>query len=441
LGQEQLWPGAEVAVADALHKEQLREAMQGIDVAYYLIHSLLLGPQDFMAAEIEAARNFREAAEENGVRRIVYLGGLGDARSKLSSHLRSRTQVADELSRGPVPVTILRAAIIIGSGSASYEIIYHLIRRLPVVPIPRWAESLCQPIGIRDVIKYLVGVLEVPETAGQTFDIGGSDVLSYADMLRGFADVLGKRVLFVRSYFFSNIKAYAYVASLLTPVPAPITRSLMEGLRNNVVCENNDIRTYLPFPTLAYREAVSRALARVAEDNVHTRWTSGYPPAHELATRLNDLEESPAYTAHYELSTPKSAPALFQSISRVGGREGWFATNWMWRLRGALDRVLLGVGTSRGRRRQTALTVNDVIDFWRVEELEPDRRLLLRAEMKLPGKAWLEFTIEDKGDLRRLSVRPYYHTHTVFGKLYWYVLLPFHHFIFTDLIEQIERRS
>ncbi|MDZ4164020.1 MAG: SDR family oxidoreductase [Smithellaceae bacterium] len=436
---EDLWPDAEIISADASELDQLRFALKEIDTAYYLIHSLLLGSREFTAADIKAAINFRIAAEENRLNRIIYLGGLGDARSKLSSHLRSRIQVADELKKGKVPVTTLRAAIIIGSGSASYEIIQHLVKNLPVIPIPRWAMNKCQPIGIRDVIKYLVGVLEIPETSGESLDIGGKDILSYYEMLKIRAELLDKKRLFVP--FFSFIPLYSYLGGLATPVPAPITRSLMEGLKNEVVCQNNKIRQYLPFEPLGYREAIVRAMDREEQDLVHTRWSDAYPPAHELAIKLHELKGKPAYTCTYALLTKKDAPSLFRCICTIGGKEGWFSNNWIWRLRGTIDRILLGVGAARGRKSQTTLRVNDVIGFWRVEELQGNIRLLLRAEMKLPGKAWLEFSIQDEGEEMRLSITAHYYPRGLSGKLYWFAFLPFHEFLFNDLIKQIEARS
>ena len=248
--QEQ-WPQVEVVAADALKLDQLKIALKGIDTAYYLIHSLLLGHKEFAAADIQAAINFRIAAEANRVRRIIYLGGLGDTQSKLSRHLQSRIQVADELRKGKVPVTTLRAAIIIGSGSASYEIIQHLVKKIPIILIPRWAKTKCQPIAIRDVIKYLVGALEIPETSGGSFDIGGNDILTYHEMLKVRAELLGRKRFFIP--FFSFLPLYSYIGGFVTPVPAPITRSLMEGLKNEVVCQNNTIQRYLPFKPLSYQ--------------------------------------------------------------------------------------------------------------------------------------------------------------------------------------------
>ncbi len=434
------WPGAEIAVADAGNRESLERALEGAYAAYYLIHSLLRGPRELEAVEAQYAREFRQAAESRGVGRILYLGGLGDVRTHLSRHLRSRAQVAEELQRGAIPATVLRAAIVIGSGSASYEILHHLVRRLPVLPIPPWGKTRCQPIGVHDVLRYLVGCLEAPETAGQSYDIGGPDVLTYEALIRVFADVLGRRRLFVR-FPVSSIHLYAYLAGLLTPVPAPIVRSLMESLRNDVVCQDERIRQVVPIRTATCREAIVEALTREERDQVHTRWTDAYPPAHELATRLCDLERPPRYTATASLLTPKPAEDLFRAVCRIGGREGWFHGNWLWRLRGMVDRLLLGVGTGRGRRSAASLRVNDVVDFWRVEQIEPNQELLLRAEMKLPGKAWLEFRIEHQFRWRRLSVNAYFDHRGLLGKAYWYAMVPFHHYLFTNLLRQIEKRS
>ena len=436
--QEQ-WPQVEVVAADALDPTQLRIALHGVDTAFYLIHSLLLGQREFAAADIQAAINFRTAAEENKLNRIIYLGGLGDTQSTLSLHLQSRIQVAEELRKGSVPVTTLRAAIIIGSGSASYEIIQHLVKKLPILVIPRWAKTKCQPIAIRDVIKYLVGTMEIPETAGCSFDIGGNDILSYHEMLNIRAELLGKKRLFIP--FFSILPLYSYVGSFVTPVPAPITRSLMEGLKNEVICQNTAIRHYLPFRTLSYREAIIRAMNREEQDQIHTRWSDAYPPAHELALKFHELTGGPRYTGTYSLTTAKEGSALFAAICKIGGKEGWFSNNLLWRMRGAIDKMLLGVGTARGRKSHSSLRINDVIDFWRVEDLQKDRRLLLRAEMKLPGKAWLEFTVRDDRTRRILTISAYYHPEGYLGRVYWFIFLPFHEILFNNLIKQIEARS
>ena len=435
-----LWPHAEIAEADALSPLELRRALSGVHTAYYLIHSLLLGPKGFVQTDWDAAHNFRVAAEEMKVKRIIYLGALGDVSSLLSAHLQSRAEVGAELGRGAVPATVLRAAIIIGSGSASYDLIRHLILSSKIVALPKWAATRCQPIAVRDAIRYLVGVLEAPKTTGESFDIGGADVLSYEQMLRIAARVFGEKRYFVPVPMLT-IGPMAYFASLHTPVPVPITRCLFESLRNEVVCMSDAIRQHVPFVPLGFEEAVRRAAYRETQDTVRTRWSDAYPPTHEMALRLHELWRPARYITTYSLLTQASPAALFRSVCTIGGKEGWFWNTWMWRLRGMIDRLLLGVGAARGRKSHTRLAINDVIDFWRVEDLQPESRLLLRAEMKLPGQAWLEFRIKGEGAHNRLAITAYYDTHTVLGRLYWYVFLPFHHFIFVHLLEEIEKRS
>ncbi len=434
------WPEAEIHVVDALDKERLRKTMKGVHSAYYLIHSMLLGGKKFERADIQAAVNFRESAEENKINRIIYLGGLGDIDAHLSPHLRSRMQVAEELKKGAVPVTVLRAAIIIGSGSASYEIIKNLVKNIPILFSPNWARTKCQPIAVRDVIKYLVGVLELEETKGESYDIGGREILSYQKMMRTLANILGKKRIFIPLPF-PFPKLYAYITSLLTPVPARITMCLMGGCKNEVICQNNDIMKILSFQQLTFKEAVIRAMTREEQDKIHTRWSDAYPPAHELAIKLEELPEPPGFTSSYYLYTEKDRASLFRNICKIGGKQGWFNSNLLWRLRGVIDRIFMGVGTSRGRRSHSNLRINDVIDFWRVEDLKQNEMLLLRAEMKLPGKAWLKFNIDLKGEKKLLSVKVFFATRSFLGKVYWYMFLPFHYFIFYDIINQVEKRS
>lgn len=435
------WPAAEVVVGDALRPETLAPALEGVYAAYYLIHSLLLGPKQFESADITSASNFRTAAKAAKVKRIIYLGGLGDTSGHLSPHLRSRSRVATELGAGTVPVTILRAAIIIGSGSASYEILRHLVRNLLVFPVPKWARTRCQPISCHDVIQYLIGVLEEDRCIGQSYDIGGGDILSYESMLRTLAEVLGKRRFFVPVPF-SNVGLYSYVTSLLTPVPHQITRSLMESSSHEVICRNTRILADIPFTPLSYKESIARAMSREEQDDIYSRWSNAYPPAHELAMKLREVSHPVRFIKCYSIVTGKTSAGLFASYCKIGGREGWFNTNWMWRLRGYIDRIFMGVGASRGRRSQSSLTYNDVIDFWRVEDIRKNKMLLLRAEMKLPGKAWLEFSIAPRGNNANcLSVTAYFDTSSLAGIVYWYAFLPFHGIIFADVLKQIDKRA
>jgi len=281
----------------------------------------------FMICAISANVGLRACPRyEEGVKRIIYLAGLGEGLASRLRHLRSRMRVAEELGAGEVPVTTLRAAVIIGSGSASYEIIRHLVSRMPVLVIPHWAKNRCQPIAVRDVIRYLVGVLETPDTAGKSFDIGGEDILTYELMLKSFAQILNKKIIFPRALF-SYIRFYSYLASLLTPVPAQITATLMEGLKDEVVCRNDEIKRYIPFTPLSYKEATIRALTREEQYRVYTRWSDAYPPAHALAMKLHEVDNGPQYTASYSLLTEKASFSLFKSVCMVGGKTGWFNNN------------------------------------------------------------------------------------------------------------------
>ncbi|MEN8008456.1 MAG: SDR family oxidoreductase [Candidatus Krumholzibacteriota bacterium] len=434
------WPEVEIVLGDALDRESLDRVLEGVSVAYYLIHSLVLGPEEFARADLESARNFREAARKAGVQRIIYLGGLGATEDRLSAHLDSRQQVAVELAGGSVPCTFLRASIIIGSGSASFEIIKALIDRLRVIPFPAWADNLGQPIGIRDVLKYLVGVMEAPLEGNQTFDIGGLEVMTYRQMMDEVSSVLGKPTRFI-DVPVRGTRLVSYAINLLTPVPAPIAKCLVEGLRDDTVCDSTAIRRLIPFTPISYRAALVRALSREEQDRVATRWSDAYPPAHELAIKLYQLRRPPRYRAAYSLETKRPAAALFTAINRIGGREGWFNVNWMWRARGAFDRMIFGVGTARGRRSARELRIGDVIDFWRVEDLQWNRRLLLRAEMRMPGRAWLEFDIKDEQDHRRLGITAHYATKSLWGDMYWRLFQPFHWYIFEHLLTQINLRS
>ncbi len=437
---QERWPDAEIVIADALNIEQLLDALDGIHTAYYLIHSLLLGPKKFESADIQAAVNFRLAAEANDVKRIIYLGALGDTQSLVSPHLNSRLEVAIELQRGNVATTELRAAMIIGSGSASYEILKHLVKKSPIFFLPYWTKTKCQPISIRGLINVLVGVLETEETSGKSYDIGGIEILTYEQMLRSLSGILDKKKLFINTSF-SNIRFYSYIASLLTPVPDGIIFSLLEGCRDEVICRDLAILPTSLYKPISFKEAILNAMSREERDTVHTSWSDEYPRAHELAIKLHELENPPFYISSYSLLSAKSTEAIFHSFCKIGGEEGWFHANWMWRLRGILDRIFLGVGSSRGRRSLSTLRVNDVVDFWRVEQIRKNQKLLLRAEMKIPGKAWLEFEINKDGENNRLIVTAYYDPNGWLGKLYWYSVLPSHYFIFTNLMKQIEKRG
>jgi uncharacterized protein YbjT (DUF2867 family) len=434
------WPEADVVVADARNLESVLSALEGIDTAYYLIHSLGLGHKKFESVDLDVAVNFRTAAENKNVKRIIYLGGLGDTNSELSAHLQSRIAVAEKLAEGNIPVTVLRAGMIIGSGSASYEILQNLVKNSFFFFIPSWAKTKSQPISIRDVIKYLIGMLESPESAGKTYDIGGTGIVTYDKMLRVLSKIQNKKRIFLPT-FINYTPLYGYIASLLTPVPAPIAKVLIAGCKNEVICLNDEARELLDFEPLSYEAALVKAMKIEELDNVSTRWSDAYPPAHMLAKKLNQVLPPPKYTISNSLLSYKPASSIFLSFSKIGGKMGWFKSNWMWRFRGMIDRMLLGVGSSRGRRSYKNLRVGDVIDFWRVENIVKEKLLLLRGEMKLPGEVWLEFSIQNYEGLNKLQVIVYYKPRGIAGHIYWYFSLPFHILIYRDLIKHIEKRS
>lgn len=437
---QERWPDVEIAVGDALNLEALNAALQGIHVAYYLLHSLRLGKKKFESVDLTVANNFRMAAEKNKINKIIYLSGLGNEDADLSPHLKNRHLVAKELANGPIQVTSLRAGMIIGSGSASYEILKNLVLNTPIFFIPKWAKTKSQPIAIRDVIKYLIGIMELPETSGMTFDIGGPDILTYEKKLDVMARILGKK-----RYFFSgftlNTNFYGYFISLLTPVAAPITKVLVEGCKNEVICRNEDIKLFLPFDPIGFKSALILALSSEEKDRVITRWTDAYPPEHELAIKLDELERSPIFTGSFIISTQKEPGSIFKSFCKLGGKEGWFRNNMLWRLRGFIDRILMGVGSDRGLNHTATIKVNDVIDFWRVEKIIKNKQLVLRSEMKIPGSAWLQFSIENANGINKLSVNTFFEPKGVSGRMYWYFSLPFHQIFYKKLLKQILSRS
>lgn len=434
------WPGVEVVSGDARDYGSLENALNGVCVVYYLLHSLHLGHKKFEIVDLQVAENLEKAASINKVKRIIYLCGLGESSDKLSPHLRNRLKVAQILAEGTSELTTLRSGMIIGSGSASFDILKDLVNNSPIFFVPKWAKAKSQPIAIRNVIKILVGVLEQEETTGKQFDIGGKEILSYADMLKEFSALLGKKKLYLPGLI-NYSPVYGFFAGLLTSVPGPITKVLIEGCKNDVLCANDDIKKYLNVKPLTFKEAIIRALSQEEKDKIFTRWSDAYPPEYDLATKLHELNYSPKYTKSYLILTHKEPEKIFQSFCKVGGKNGWFHSNWMWRLRGMLDKLLMGVGTARGRRSFSSLRINDVIDFWRVENIQKNKFLLLRAEMKLPGKAWLEFNIDKGVGINKLSVNAYFDPKGIKGILYWYNFLPFHGIIFTNLLKQIERRS
>jgi uncharacterized protein YbjT (DUF2867 family) len=433
------WPRAEIVSGDLAEPESLPFALEGIDVAYYLVHSMA-GGRSFRDRDRNMAREFGQAAQRAGVKRIIYLGGLGDPAQIHSKHLVSRQEVGANLAKAGVPVVEFRAAVIVGSGSASFEMIRHLTDRLPMMVTPRWVETRCQPIGIRSVLDYLEEVLERPDARG-IYEIGGSDILTYREMMLGYARAKGLR-RFILPVSMPRPEFSSRVIDLLTPIPHRIAAPLVESLRTEVVVRNDRaIRTFSVRPT-SYADALDRALGRIAADDVETTWASSlastgrrHPEGRQLDTHEGLLVER-----HWR-KVQASPERILETVCALGGEEGWPAGNALWQIRGALDRAVGGVGMRRGRRHPRELRVGDPLDFWRVESYEPGRVLRLRAEMKLPGRAWLQFEVRPEGRRTHLEQTAFFEPQGLLGNLYWYGVLPLHRFVFPGLIRAIQTRA
>ena len=439
------WAGeVEIAVGDVSRAETLAAALDGVEVAYYLIHSL--GQRSFEAADRAGAANFATAARAAGVRRIVYLGGPEPTGRSISAHLRSRTEVGRILLDSGVPTAVLRAPVIIGSGSASFEMLRYLTERLPVMITPRWVRNRIQPIAVRDVLAYLTESAALPPEVNQGFDIGGPEVLTYAEMMHRYAAVAGLRRRILLPVRALSPRLSSYWVGLVTPVPGAIARPLVESLIHEAVARDHEIARYLPErPLLGFDDAVRLALARIRDTAVETRWSSAAgrdapaeplssDPAWSGGSRYTDLRSQP-------VAAP--AEALWRVIEGVGGQHGWYSFPLAWSVRGWLDTVFGGVGLRRGRRDPHRLYVGEALDFWRVEEIERGRLLRLRAEMRLPGRAWLELRAEPTGD----GDGSVFHQRAVFlprglaGQLYWAAVAPFHAVIFGGMARNIARQA
>jgi uncharacterized protein YbjT (DUF2867 family) len=440
------WAGhdrVELVQGDVLDLELLKQAAFGCRAAYYLVHSMIAQKGKFAEADRKAARNMVAAAEAAGLERMIYLGGLAEARDAvLSKHLQSRIEVANILQAGPVPTTDLRAPMILGSGSASFEILRYLVERLPAMVTPRWVQSLNQPIAIRDVIAYLVGCLEHEQTVGETFDIGGPDILTYRDLLEIYAEEAGLRKRFIIPVPVLTPTLSAYWIRFISPVPTSIALPLTEGLTSEAVCTENRIRSIIPRKLLSCREAIRKALDRLKQQQVDTCWMDAGELIEPEWAHCGDAEWAGGTIMNcgYRAQIKAAVEEIWRPVSKIGGHTGWYYLNILWRLRGIMDRLAGGVGLRRGRRHPTDLMVGDALDFWRVLKVEPPRRLLLLAEMKTPGEAMLEFQITPMGDDQaELQMLSRFLPRGLGGILYWYALYPFHEWIFYGMLKSIAK--
>ena len=431
----------EVAVADATDQEAVELALEGMDVAYYLMHSLGSGP-DFEATETTIAHAFAAAAQKVSLARIVYLGGLTHDED-LSAHMRSRLQVEDILLSSTVPTIVLRAAVIIGSGSLSFEMVRYLTERLPAMVTPKWVNTRTQPIAIRDVLRYLVASASIPGQINRAFDIGGPDVLTYQEMMQQFARTAGLRKRLIINVPVLTPRLSSHWVGVVTPLPAATAKPLVDSLRNESVCQERDIVALIPDPPeglLGFADAVSLALQRVKDLQVQTRWSqasvSGVP-SDPLPTDP-DWAGGSLYTDERESEVQASPEQLWAVIEGVGGDNGWYSFPFAWEIRGVWDRLMGGVGLRRGRRDPRHLMIGEPVDFWRVEEIIPGRLLRLRAEMKLPGLAWLELEVRTSANGATLyHQRALFHPRGLAGHSYWWSVSIFHVFVFGAMVRNI----
>ncbi|TRZ46443.1 SDR family oxidoreductase [Robertkochia solimangrovi] len=421
-----------VVILDLLDESTLANIPEDIDGAYYLVHSMS-GNKNYRELELRAARNFRNRLKHTRVKHVVYLSGIVNE-EELSEHLSSRKQVEDTLKEGGFHFTTLRAGIIIGSGSASFEIIRDLVEKLPVMIAPKWVNTKCQPIGITDVITLLSKTVFNTQTYDQDFDIGGPDILSYKQMLLGFAAVrkLRRSILVVpvmtprlSSYWLYFVTSTSYMLAI----------ALVDSMKIEVVCRDTRLQDMLELKAISYREALERAFKKIESNAVVSSWKDAYVSS-GLNINLSDFLEVPVFGCFRDIRKKrvKDRKACIKAIWMIGGQHGWYYGNWMWKLRGFMDRLVGGVGLRRGRTNESMIESGDALDFWRVLYAdEQEGRLLLFAEMKLPGEAWLEFRLERDLLVQTATFRPL----GLAGRLYWYAVLPFHGFIFKGMIDKI----
>lgn len=428
------WHGVELIEADALKSETLAPALADVDVAYYLVHSMAAG-RDFARLDLQAADNFSRAAVQAGVRRIVYLGGLIPYQP-VSEHLRSRRETGACLRAGEVPVTEIRAGMIVGPGSAAFEVIRDLVNHLPLMLTPRWVYSRSSPIALDNLIEYLLRVPYLEQTANHNYDVGGPEVLSYAEIMRQYGEVVGKQPVIIPVPVLSP-RLSSYWLRLVTSVPTNIARALIEGLKQDVIADDAPIRELIPLKLLTFRESVRSTLAIESRQQVVARWVEGsiicrnYHPEYGFyAKRASGSATSTAQVAR-----------LWRQITAIGGDQGYYYLDSLWKIRGAIDWMIGGPSFRRPRRHSTELRVGDAIDAWRVIAVEPETRLTLLMEMKAPGAGVLEFELKPEAPGYRVTATAYFHPAGIWGLLYWYMLAPAHWLIFRGLTRAITRRA
>ncbi len=429
------WQDVELAEADALRAESLDCVLEDVEIAYYLVHSMAAG-KNFPDLDVTAARNFAAAAAQKGVKRIVYLGGLVPEKPK-SAHLRSRQETGDILRAGSVPVTEIRAGMIIGPGSAAWEVIRDLVNHLPIMVTPRWVFSRSTPIALSNLLRYLADAPLLDETAGETYDVGGADDLTYEEIMRQYAELVGKHPHIIPVHVLTP-RLSSYWLRLVTSVPTNIARALIDGLSQDVIADDDRLARLVPQDLLGFREAAVEALEADRKHAVPARWVEGSIARREFDPEYGFYSKRAGDHAH----SKASVDALWRVSCRIGQDGDFFYAGWLWCLRRSLDWVVGGPSFRRKRRHPEDLRVGDAVDAWRVIAMQPKKQLTMLMEMKSPGAGVLEFDIHDTGNGRRtITVTAYFHPAGVWGILYWFALLPCHAFIFRGMTRAIARRA
>lgn len=428
----------QIVTGDLLKPETLQNIPKNIDAAYYLVHSMSGSGADFAELELKSAQHFVKSIQQTNCNQLIYLTGIANDED-LSKHLNSRLAVEEELKTSGIAYTILRAAIIIGSGSASFEIIRDLAEKLPVMVAPKWVRTKCQPIAIRDVLAYLSGVLANKKAYNEVFDIGGPDILSYKQMLLGYAKSRGlKRYILTVPILTPRLSSLWL--NLVTAVPFALARSLVDSMKNEVICQNEHIKNVVPRTCLTYEEALKLAFEKIEQNSIVSSWKDALNRGYLETSFMDQVKVPQNGTVEYKVKMPfeRKAEEVFDNIWGIGGNRGWYYLDWMWSFRGFLDKLFGGVGTRRGRTSNTSLQAGDVLDFWRVLLADKaNKRLLLYAEMKVPGEAWLEFKIVQFHGKSYLSQIATFRPSGLWGRIYWYAMFPFHLFIFDGMAKRI----
>ena len=432
------WENVEIRQADLLDLDSLHGVMHGVEVAYYLVHSMADGVHGFIERDYTAADNFSAAAREAGVKRIIYLGGLGECNKFISPHLEARQHVGDVLRRSGVPVTEFRAAIVIGSGSMSFEMIRYLTERLPILFTPKWITTLCQPIAINNVLDYLTLSLTEPRSIDSVFEIGGPDVLTYETIMRGYATArqLIRRLV---NLPILTTRILALGADVVTPLPFPYLQILIEGLKSEVVVRDHRAREVFDVKLTPYAQALQLALKRSSQGEVDTYWNGGKAGLQPGSTHK---EIEGMFIEQRRLETSAEPEAIYNTFAGLGGREGWYFADWLWQVRGLFDRLAGGPGMRRGSRSQAEIQPGDVLSGYRVEAVETGHMIRLRNEMKAPGPAWMQFEVQSDAKAGSLYIQTaFFEPHGLIGLAYWYALYPFHQIIFNGLAHAIVKRT